>query len=284
MQGGPPGGGTARPSLPPGDGARFHRAPLSFIRSAPRRGVDPAGWVLVAVGLAAGAVSSMFGVGGGLVVVPVLHYLFKVDFRVATVTSLVAIAVQSPFGVLQHARRGVVSWRLGAWLAGGGAFGVAAGVWLQPRIPVSGLKVLLAGLMAFGAWRMVASPPRPRGAGLATPWVGATGVVAGAASRLLGIGGGLIAVPVLALGGTPMHQAVGSSLVAVFTNSLLAAAIAAAAGFDPGSALWLAAGAILGSPLGVRLAHAIPELGLRRAFAGGLGVAALYVAATSGAL
>ncbi len=239
--------------------------------------------VLLVLGLAAGVISALFGVGGGLIVVPALHYLFGVDFRVATVLSLAAICLQSPFGVYQHAQRGAVSWRLGGWMAVGGAVGVAAGLWLQQRLSVAGLKLTMAVLMLFGAWRMVSAPPQPRVEARSGAAVAAIGVVAGTASRLLGIGGGLLTVPLLALDGVPMHTAVGSSLVPVFTNSLLAAAVATAGGADVRPALWIGAGALAGSPLGVRLAHRLPAKQLKRAFAAGLTLAALYIGATSGA-
>ncbi len=244
--------------------------------------MDPGIATLVALGVGAGIISAMFGVGGGLVVVPVLHYVFGVDFKVATVISLAAIALQSPFGVYQHARRGAVSWRLGAWLAMGGAVGVAVGLWLQPQLSVSGLKLLMAILMLYGAWRMVAAPPRTHEGHLPRPAVAGIGVVAGTASRLLGIGGGLLTVPLLALTGTGMHTAVGSSLVPVFTNSLFAAAVAAGQGVDLRFAVWVGLGALAGSPIGVRLAHGLAERGLKRAFAAALTVAALYIGATSG--
>jgi hypothetical protein len=79
-----------------------------------------------------------------------------------------------------------------------------------------------------------------------------------------------------------MHTAVGSSLVPVFTNSLLAAAVALAGGVDLRPAVWVGLGALAGSPIGVRLAHALPERGLKVAFAASLALAAVYIAATSG--
>ncbi|MEK6985537.1 MAG: sulfite exporter TauE/SafE family protein [Candidatus Thermoplasmatota archaeon] len=238
---------------------------------------------LLAIGLAAGIISSLFGVGGGILIVPALHYGLGIEFRLATVTSLAAIAIQAPIGVLQHARKGAVSWRLGIELALGGAVGVAVGVLLQPRTPVAGLKAGLAALMVFAAWRMVAAPLKPHAIKPASLLVVGLGSLAGIASRLLGIGGGLVTVPVLALAGTPMHQAVASSLVPVFTNSLLAAAVAIAIGFDPVPALWVGAGAIPGAILGVKVAHALRADRLKQVFAAALGVAALAIGATSGA-
>lgn len=238
---------------------------------------------LLAVGALAGILSTLFGIGGGLVMVPTLHYGLGVPWAPATATSLLAIAVQSPTGVWQHARRGAVSWSLALPMCLSGLAGVVVGDLLQPRVPVPWLKVLFAGVMVLAAWRLAGKvTPRP-GERLGQPGLYALGFVAGVVSKLLGIGGGLLTVPVLALAGVPVHLAVGSSLVPVFTNAAVASAQALAAGFDASLAVPLAAGALMGVPLGARIAHALKEGGLRRAFAVALVAGAAYVGLTSGA-
>lgn len=237
---------------------------------------------LLLVGAGAGFLSTLFGIGGGLVMVPLLHYGAGVPFADATALSLLAMAFQVPGGVYQHARRGAVDWRLGALLAGGGTLGVVAGIQLQPRIPVPWLKLLFALLMLLAAYRMVQPAPRPRLEGHHPVLVAGLGVVAGTASRLLGIGGGLVTVPTLALMGIPIHVAVGSSLVAVFTNAALASSVNLAAGIGWQPAVPLTVGALLLSPLGARAAHGLADSGLRKAFAVALALAALYVGTTSG--
>src|SRR5690349_20348012 len=116
--------------------------------------------------------------------VPLMHYVADYDFHYATAVSLLVIAIQSPTGVWQHARRGAVDWRVAAPLAVAGIGGVALGVWLEPRVPVPWLKLLLAILMAFAAWRMVARLPTPgaqRRPGLLLLLV--TGLFGGVASK-----------------------------------------------------------------------------------------------------
>lgn len=236
---------------------------------------------LLALGLLAGALSALFGIGGGFLMVPVLHYLGGLDWHVATALSLAAIAVQSPSGVWQHARRGAVDWRLAAPMAVGGAAGVAAGILIEPHAPVAGLKALFATLMLLAAWRMVALR-RAQGAAparLGDPSLLALGVLSGTVGKLLGIGGGLVTVPALTLAGVAVHVAVGSSLVPVFTNAALASGEALATGLDWLPAVPLALGALAGVPAGARMAHALPERGLRRVFAGGLVAASLYMLA-----
>lgn len=255
---------------------------MHFFPAAPPAGrVEPLTALFLAlVGVGVGFISTLYGVGGGILIVPTLFYAFAVPFKEATMVSLAAITVPTPFGVHQHLRRSAVSWRLATQLAVGGAVGVAAGTWLQPRLEVTTLRYLMAGAMAVAAWRLVQPEIAPREAHTASPvLVVGLGVVAGVTSKLLGIGGGLVTVPALALAGIPMHLAVGSSLVPVFTNAAIGTATAVATkSFDWTLAIPLALGALCGVPLGAKVAHGLKALTLRRVFAGGMVAAAVYVA------
>ncbi|MES2153972.1 MAG: sulfite exporter TauE/SafE family protein [bacterium] len=237
---------------------------------------------LVALGAGAGFLSTLFGIGGGVVIVPVLVYGLGVDFHVATATSLAAMLAHPPLGVYQHARRGAVDWRLAGLLVAGGAVGVPAGIVIEGHVGTSWLKFLFALIMVGAAWRLVAKPPRVHEEPHPALGVVALGVVAGAASRLFGIGGGLVSVPMLAFLGTRMHAAVGSSLVAVFTNAALASAVSLSKGLDWHPAVPIALGAVCAATFGTRAAHGLRAQPLARLFAAALTLAAIYVAATSG--
>lgn len=241
---------------------------------------------LLAAGALAGLLSALFGIGGGIVLVPVLHYLLGFGWVEATQLSLVAIMVQSPTGVWQHARRGAVDWRIATPLCLAGLLGVVIGDVLQPLVAVPWLKVLFAVLMGLAALRLaVPQPPvaaDARPLGLAGLYL--LGLAAGIVAKLLGIGGGLVTVPVLALTGLPVHLAIGSSLVPVFTNAAVASGQALAHGLAWLPTVPLALGALAGVPLGAHLAHSLKEHGLRRVFAAGLTLAALYIGITSGVL
>lgn len=241
--------------------------------------------ILLAAGLAAGFVSGLFGVGGGIVLTPVLHYVLGYAWADAVALSLLVITVQAPLGIYKHAKRDVVRPRIALPLAAGGLGGVLLGAWLLPQIQVPWLKLTFAALMVFAAWRMVGRI-RSRddaGHGLQAPVLVVLGFAAGVVSRLLGVGGGILTVPVLALLGVPAHLAVGTSLVSVWTNAFFATVLNLLAGIDWTDGVLLAIGALAGVPLGVRAAHALPERGLRRVIAAGLTVAAVYVVVTSGA-
>lgn len=250
--------------------------------------MDPASpwfWAaLLGTGLLAGYASTLLGIGGGLVVVPLLHYLLGLDFAEATAVSLVAMAIQTPVGLWTHHRRGAVDWRMGGWLAAGGLGGVLLGGWLQPQMDVAALKLLFAAVLLVAAWRLWAHLREPQTQPIAWGLLVVLGFGAGVLSRLLGIGGGLVTVPALVLLGATVHAAVGTSLLPVFTNAAVATAWILAAGLvDWRLALPVAAGALATSWLGTRTAHALQAPTLRRTFAMVLAAAAAYVAATSGA-
>ena len=238
---------------------------------------------LLAAGGFAGVLSALFGIGGGIVLVPMLHYGLGFAWVEATQLSLFAIMVQSPTGVWQHARRGAVDWRVAIPLAIAGLLGVFIGDVLQPLIEVAWLKLLFAILMGLAAVRLAMPPLVAADARRLGPLgLYALGLFAGIIAKLLGIGGGLVTVPLLTLSGIPVHLAVGSSLVPVFTNAAVASSQALAHGLDWLPAVPLAIGALVGVPFGARLAHSLNEKGLRRVFAVGLVLAALAIGLTSG--
>lgn len=211
--------------------------------------------------------------------VPVLHYLLGHPWDQAVALSLFVIMTQSPLGLWRHRVRAAVDLRMGLVLAAGGLVGVYVGILLAPRLGVPFLKAVFALLMVFAAYRMVARVPvRPDGQRVGAPVLALLGFGAGVVSRLLGIGGGILTVPVLALLGVPAHLAVGTSLLPVFTNAAWATAWNLATGLAWLPAVPLAAGALVGAPLGVRAAHALPERGLRRVIAAGLVVVAATIA------
>jgi uncharacterized membrane protein YfcA len=112
-------------------------------------------WCAV-VGLAAGVVSAMFGVGGGVVVVPLLLWLDPFDrgfdIRLAVGTSLAMIVPTAIVGVWRKAPLAQVDFRVAAILAAGGVVGAWGGAWLANTVPADWLKkafaLLLVGIAA----------------------------------------------------------------------------------------------------------------------------------------
>ena len=91
--------------------------------------------LVIATGVGAGFLSGLFGVGGGLVIVPALMAVLGMDQRRASSTSLAAIIVTAAVGSGTYALHGEVSWAGGALLAVGALAGSQIGVWLLRRLP-----------------------------------------------------------------------------------------------------------------------------------------------------
>ncbi len=108
----------------------------------------PSGWLrLAVVGTAAGFFSGLFGVGGGLIIVPLLVLWLAYGEREATGTSLAAIALIALFGVATHAAYGNVDVGHAAALGLPAVAGVLAGTRLQQRVPAEAISLLLAAVL-----------------------------------------------------------------------------------------------------------------------------------------
>lgn len=102
---------------------------------------------LAAIGVLAGAFSGLFGVGGGIVMVPLLLLWLGLSERVATATSLCAIVVIAAIAAALQAGYGNVDWSDALLLAGPAVVGVALGVALQQRLPERAISALFALLL-----------------------------------------------------------------------------------------------------------------------------------------
>lgn len=260
---------------------------------------DPATLLLfMAAGLGAGFVSGLMGVGGGIILTPMLHYVWGTSWADAVALSLLVIALQAPVGIWRHHRKGAVDLRLAWPLVAGGAVGVAAATLAFPFIRPSLLKLLFAIVLGLAAWNLVrpvpasarqndsgdqtnlkGQPATPPGRLPRRTLTGLTaGLAAGMVSRFAGVGGGIVTVPALAFAGTAIHVAVGTSLVAVWTNAAWASMLnwPDAERFTQGILLALAA--MAGSTAGVAVAHRLNPTGLSRVVAAGMVAGAIAMA------
>ena len=110
---------------------------------------------LLAIGLAAGFFSALFGVGGGIVIVPLLLLVARWELRSATATSLAAIGITATAGVVTYVAHGEVRPVYAALVGIPAAFGVAGGATLQQRLPVRTLSLLFAALLTAIGVRML---------------------------------------------------------------------------------------------------------------------------------
>ena len=110
---------------------------------------------LILIGLVAGFFSALFGVGGGIVIVPLLLLVARWDLRPAAATSLAAIGITATAGVVVYAVHGEVEPAYALLLGVPAALGAAGGSALQQRLPVRMLSFLFAGLLVAIAVRML---------------------------------------------------------------------------------------------------------------------------------
>ena len=180
---------------------------------------------LVLVGIVGGVLSGLFGVGGGIVMVPLLIMLAGMDQRRASATSLVAIVPTSIVGAISYGVAGHVDLVAGIAISAGGIVGSLIGARLLRTLPIGWLRWLFIALLIVVAIRLFFEVPG-RGAGIGYSWYAVAGLVAlglvmGVASGLFGIGGGVIVVPVLvALFGASDLLAKGTSLLAIVPASV----------------------------------------------------------------
>lgn len=179
----------------------------------------------IALGLGAGLLSGMFGVGGGVVIVPALVLMLGYPQRLASGTSLAAIVPVATVGVISYAVSGDVQWIAALILAAGAVVGAQVGTWLLPRLPVRALQLgFSAFLVAVIVSLFLVIPTR--GEPFTVTWfvvlglVG-LGLVTGVLSGLLGVGGGIIIVPsLMLLFGTSDLIARGTSLLMMIPTAL----------------------------------------------------------------
>ncbi len=182
-------------------------------------------WGLAIVGVLAGFLSGLFGVGGGIIIVPLLVGVLGFGQRLASGTSLTAILPTAVAGSIGYLANGNVDWAAAGVLTIGAVSGSLAGSWLLHRIPHTALRWLFIVFLVGLAIRMLFVLP-DRGASLGygpaviLGLVG-LGLVTGLLSGLLGVGGGVIVVPgLMILFGMSDLVAKATSLLLMIPTSL----------------------------------------------------------------
>ncbi len=244
---------------------------------------------LLATGVVAGILAGLLGVGGGIVMVPVLYYVFgmfdvdqAVRMHMAVGTSLTAMIPTSIRSALSHRKRGAVDGELfRRWLPAVVA-GALTGSAVAPYAPSEVLRGVFAFFALFVALNMIIGNERLKlGSDLPNVlWQRLAAFLIGSISVMMGIGGGTFSVPYLSLFGYPIRQAVAT---AAAIGVLIA--VPGAIGFCigglgvPERPIWsfgyasligfalIVPATIIATPWGVALAHRIEPTWLRRAFA-----------------
>jgi uncharacterized membrane protein YfcA len=239
-------------------------------------------------GLIAGTVAGLLGVGGGIVLVPVLYQTLTflgvdeaVSMPLAVGTSLATIIPTSIRSTLSHNKKGAVDWHILRTWAAPTAIGVLIGTWLAAVVGGKGLTaVFAAGAGSLGLFMLVAREEWRLGdrvPGGAWSWL--LGLANGCLSVMMGIGGGTFGVTVMTLFGMTIHRAVATAagfglIIAIPGTVGMIVSGWNAPGLVPyslgyvnliGLALIVPA-TILAAPWGVAIAHRLSRRTLRLAF------------------
>ena len=240
----------------------------------------PTDLLLLLSGLVAGAFGSLLGLGGGILIVPILTLGFGVPLTTAVGTSLICVIATSTGAAAINVRAGRADVRLGITLGAGTVIGAVTGGVIAGYLPDRVLAALFAALLAYTAFTMLrrllggsgaaddvapVDPAAPDGPGAPAyrshrvPVAVGGSFVAGNVSGLLGVGGGIVSVPL-------MHLVMGAPVrVAVTTSNFMMGMTAAAGAYaylfrgdiDPRLAapvvLGVAGGAAVGAAVSSRL-------------------------------
>lgn len=241
------------------------------------------------LGVVAGVLAGLLGVGGGLVLVAALAWGLprvgvppEAAMHAALASSLASIILTAAASARAHARRGSVLWPTVRAMVPGLLLGGWLGTLVAVRLEGEALRVLVAGYCLVAALQLLLARahdaarevPAPRGMAMTGAGVGIAAV-----SAVVGIGGGSMTVPLLVWRGVAPVRAVGTSSacgVAIGLASALGYAFNAPAGALPAhgwgyvywpAAIGVAAASVLAAPWGTRLAHRIGGQRLRQVFA-----------------
>lgn len=254
--------------------------------STPRAGVGR----LLLVGAVAGLLSGMLGVGGGIIMVPLLVGVLGFDQHRAHASSLAAIVLIAVAGSLRFGLAGEIVVPVGLALGIGGLVGSTLGAHLMHRLSPTTLKAVFGVVMILAGARMVLGgdpgPGQPA-ADVVGALIGvAIGLVAGIASGVAGIGGGVIMVPAMVFFlGVDQHAAEGTSLLAILFTAVAGTRVNLSHGrVDIGEATTIGLGGVLSALAGASLALYISGSTLTRifgAFVAAVGVRMLVLLALS---
>lgn len=248
--------------------------------------------LVVLIGCIAGVASGMFGIGGGIIIVPALILLAGFTIVQANGTSLAALLL--PVGlpaVLAYHREKLVHWKAAAGLVSGLLIGVYGGAQIALALPQDTLKRIYGLFLLYMAWRFIeplvlwrtirqknaAQQGKPEvvttSNDITRPvsilWMLALGILAGVSSGMFGIGGGNIIVPILvAFLGFDQKLAIGTSLAALLLPVGLPGVFlyGRAGQLDWQVALPLALGLLSGVLVGARITISLPSQTVKRIY------------------
>lgn len=247
-------------------------------------------WIFLLTGTFVGFLAGLLGIGGGLLMVPILIAVFTSNefatdqvMHLALGTTTAIITLTSLSSLLTHHKDGAVDWWIVRHLTPGIFFGALAGTTLAAQLSSQTLGIIFVIFIYCAATQMWLNlRPQADFSLPNSPGMLAAGGLIGAVSSLVAIGGGLLTVPFLAACQIKLHQAIGTAAAVGFPVALASALGYAANGllqtqllpeytlgyiYLPAFALVALAG-VLTAPLGAKAAHAMSTNRLKKIFVG----------------
>lgn len=244
--------------------------------------------ILLLTGSVAGVLAGLLGIGGGILIVPVLVFVFRyqgvdptIIMHLAIGTSLATIVITSLSSIREHQAHGAIIWSIVKAMTPSILVGAFIGSFIAKGLSSDTLRLIFAPFMLLVAWQMAfGKPPKaqrelPEKLGL----LSAAGVI-GALSSLLGIGGGALNVPFMAFCNVSVRKAVATSAAIGFPIALAGTIGFIVSGWnmtqlaawhigyvDTKAALSIVIASALTAPIGAKLTHIMPVNSLKKAFA-----------------
>lgn len=246
------------------------------------------GTIYAMAGAFAGLMSGVLGIGGGIVVVPALLYIFQHNsaiplessMHLAAGTSLAVMMFTSQSSIRSHLRLGEVLWPVYNRLWPGVVVGVIVGAILSSWISTDWLKILFGLFLLFVAAKMGFGKNNTAGQTFPRAWINAlVSFVIGFKSGLLGVGGGTLIIPYLTYSGVEPRKIAAVSALCTMTVAVLGTLIFILTGlkitglpeYSTGfvywpAVVWVAIPSMLFAPVGAKLNYVLPIKQLRYGF------------------
>lgn len=247
------------------------------------------------LGIFAGFVAGLFGVGGGLTIVPLLFMLFSAQsfpvehtMHLALGTSMATIVFTSIASTRAHHRHGAVRWDVVKAFAPGLMLGTFSGSFLATWVPTRPLAMIFTVIVYYASLQMILDfKPKAHRSLPGTFGMVVAGTAIGIVSSLVAAGGGFLSIPFMVFCNVVIHNAVGTSAALGFPIALAGSvgyivSGLKATGLPDYSLGYIYLPAFLGvvafsfatAPVGAKLAHKLPVKQLKRAFGGFLALLA----------
>jgi uncharacterized membrane protein YfcA len=248
-----------------------------------------------ALGIFAGFIAGLFGVGGGLTIVPLLFMVFTAQafpvehsMHLALGTSMATIVFTSIASMRAHHGHGAVRWDIVKIFAPGLVIGTLGGSFVATLVPTRPLAMVFTAIVYYASLQMMLDfKPKPHRALPGVAGMFAAGGIIGVVSSMVAAGGGFLSIPFMVFCNVVIHQAVGTSAALGFPIAVAGTIGYVASGLHASGLpefslgyiylpafIGVVAMSFLMAPVGAKFAHRLPVKQLKRAFGGFLALLA----------